>query len=436
MSYIADKPNIALRINYVHKLNAQHQTEWIIDAYCRGGGGPSLIQLADSSYFVAGSYYLDDGLYNKNAEILKLSPLGELLWRRQFGGNGDDYVYDAIVQDHDYSGRSGYVLCGRTESNLPPGRADAWLVRLNCMGLLTVPQAAFMAIPFPAMPQTIAFANQSQYVYPDSIDGGHYILDWGDGSPPYLCGQGYSPCSENTIPHTYQTEGIYGVTLQAIVCNDTSTLTRAVCIDFAPNPQAAFTYTDFGGMVQFTNLSQNSYLAQGGYFSWDFGDGSPPVYDANPAHTYTDNDNFTVTLTLIVCQDTSVYMQFVQVQTVGMPQTPPRFEGGQGGEQVVVYPNPAQNTLQISRSLSEVETSFSLYTPAGQLVLQTPLVSTSSTTAAGSTTANTTTHTLSVAHLPAGIYFYVVSGIVGEDSDNGDNGGSMVLARGKVAVVR
>ncbi|OWY20689.1 hypothetical protein C7N43_00385 [Sphingobacteriales bacterium UPWRP_1] len=63
--------------------------------------------------------------------------------------------------------------------------------------------------------------------------------------------------------------------------------------------------------------------------------------------------------------------------------------------------------------------------------------SASSPTVAGSTTASVATHTLSVAHLPAGIYFYVVSGIVGGDSDNGNNNsGGMVLARGKVAVVR
>ncbi|OWY20915.1 hypothetical protein C7N43_39080, partial [Sphingobacteriales bacterium UPWRP_1] len=439
-SYVADKPNIALRISYTHKLNAEFQTEWIKDQYFRGGIGPSLIQLADSSFFLANGYYLNDGLYNLGAEIVKLDKEGNLLWRRQFGGNGDDYVYDAIIQDHDYSGRSGYVLCGRTESELPPGRADAWLVRLNCMGLLTVPQAAFMAIPFPAMPQTIAFANQSQYAYPDSIDGGHYILDWGDGSPPFTCGQGYDACSGSLPTHTYQVPGLYPITLQAIVCNDTSTLTRAVCIDFAPNPQAAFSYEMLDQTVLFTNLSQNSYLAQGGYFVWDFGDGSPPVSDENPAHVYEENGSYTVTLTLIVCQDTSVYTQEITVQTVGLQEISPPLEGS-GVVGVVVYPNPAQNTLQItlapslSRPLSEVETVFSLYTPAGQLVLQTPFVSTSSTTAASSTTASSATHTISVAHLPAGIYFYMVS-VVGGDSDNGGISGGKVLARGKVAVVR
>jgi hypothetical protein len=68
-------------------------------------------------------------------------------------------------------------------------------------------------------------------------------------------------------------------------------------------------------------------------------------------------------------------------------------------------------------------------------VLETTLVSTGSTTQT----------TISVAHLPPGLYIYVVSGggggvVSGDtdngDTDNGDYGGGAVLARGKVAVVR
>jgi len=74
-------------------------------------------------------------------------------------------------------------------------------------------------------------------------------------------------------------------------------------------------------------------------------------------------------------------------------------------------------------------------------VLETTLVSTGSTSQT----------TISVAHLPAGLYLYVVSGggggVVSGGTDNGDYGGNgnngyygsnggTVLARGKVAVVR
>jgi len=286
------------------------------------------------------------------------------------------------------------------------------------MGLLTVPQAQFTLSQDPDLPARFLFTNQSQYTYPDSIDGGYYHLGWGDGSPPYLCGQGYEPCSANAIPHTYQTEGIYGVTLQAIVCNDTSVAVQSVCFGVEPNPQAAFTYQDFGGIIQFTNLSQNSYLAQGGYFSWDFGDGSPPSSAEHPTHEYTENGSYIVSLTLIVCQDTSVYMQEVVVETVGLPPASIK------GENIIsVYPNPAQNTLTftitdaIKSPLGDLGVfggrQVSLYSLTGQVVLQTQIP------------AGEASQTISVAHLPAGVYFYMVSA-----------GGGMVLALGKVAVVR
>ncbi|OWY24625.1 hypothetical protein C7N43_35920, partial [Sphingobacteriales bacterium UPWRP_1] len=145
--------------------------------------------------------------------------------------------------------------------------------------------------------------------------------------------------------------------------------------------------------------------------------GSPPVSDEHPTHTYAENGTYTATLTLVVCQDTSVYTQEVQVQTVGSPPDPLK-----GEKTVIVYPNPAQNTLTFttSRSLSEAETSITLYSITGQTVLQTPFVSTGSTNTTGSTN-----KTISVAHLPAGVYFYTVQ-----------SGGGAVLARGKVAVVR
>ncbi|QQS30041.1 MAG: T9SS type A sorting domain-containing protein [Sphingobacteriales bacterium] len=87
---------------------------------------------------------------------------------------------------------------------------------------------------------------------------------------------------------------------------------------------------------------------------------------------------------------------------------------------LLVYPNPAQNTLTFERvsksplgDLGEtVDLGVSFYNLTGQTVLQTTL------------DVGETHKTISVAHLPEGLYVYVV-----ED-------GGAVLARGKVAVVR
>ncbi|QQS30867.1 MAG: T9SS type A sorting domain-containing protein [Sphingobacteriales bacterium] len=356
------------------------------------------------------------GIYTE-AFIMKVRGSdGEPLWTRIFDyGISYDYFYNFTPVPQPLG---GYICVGRADT-IETINSELWslggayIVKTNCMGLLTLPQAAFTISQDPNLPARFLFTNQSQYAYPDSIDGGYYHLDWGDGSPPYLCGQGYAACSANTIPHTYQTEGIYGVTLQAIVCNDTSTLTQSVCLGFAPNPQAGFSYEDTGGTIIFTNLSQNDYLEQGGQLSWDFGDGSPPVSEEHPTHSYEENGTYTVTLTLVVCADTSVYSQEVVVQTVGVSEIP----SSEGLGSLIVYPNPAQNTLQFiitnpPRSLSEVETSLTLYNLTGQTLLQTSLA------------AGETVKTVSVAHLPVGLYVYVAEQAGG------------VVARGKVAVVR
>ncbi len=115
-------------------------------------------------------------------------------------------------------------MCGRFD---PLGLAKVYVLKTNCMGLLTEPTAAFTTYQTGDSPLEVAFANQSQYVYPDSIDGGHYIWDFGDGSPPLVCGQGYAPCPD-VVLHSYPAQGQYTATLTARVCSDTSVAVQQV----------------------------------------------------------------------------------------------------------------------------------------------------------------------------------------------------------------
>ncbi|QQS30031.1 MAG: PKD domain-containing protein [Sphingobacteriales bacterium] len=412
---------------YLLKTDSAGNFVWGKQYFTTGGRGSNsgVIQLSDGGYISCGSYgTIGDTGPQIETYLLRTDTNGNPLWYRHygnpinsFGGYAHDYAYD-FTPTLD----GGYMMAGRKDSMLSEseGYAYAWLVKTNCMGLLTVPKAQFTLTQDPGFLNRFLFTNQSQYAYPDSIDGGYYVLDWGDGSPPYLCGQGYVPCTQDTLIHTYQTEGIYGVTLQAIVCNDTSSQIQSVCFGFAPNPQAEFSYQDFGGTIIFTNLSQNSYTEQGGYYVWDFGDGSPPSSAEHPTHEYEENGSYTVTLTLVVCADTSVYSQEVVMQTVGNPPQP--LQGGELQSMLQVYPNPAQNTLTFAFTEGltppsggwgvEGELGVKLYNLTGQLVLQITLA------------AGEKSKTISVAHLPEGLYVYVV-----------ENGG-VALARGKVAVVR
>ncbi|MBK9460594.1 MAG: PKD domain-containing protein [Sphingobacteriales bacterium] len=92
-----------------------------------------------------------------------------------------------------------------------------YLLKTNCMGLLTQPQAAFAA-QMDTAALRITLQNLSQFVYPDSIDGGHYLWDFGDGATS----------TQINPTHTYAQGGNYTVTLTAVVCSDTSVFVQEV----------------------------------------------------------------------------------------------------------------------------------------------------------------------------------------------------------------
>jgi len=320
----------------VLKVNEQGEIKWANQLFSAtdvvGYIGPLLIA-PDGNYVGAGAQRIVGSPKKNDVYIVKLAAeTGAILWQRHYGGNKYEYCYDMIATTD-----GGYLMVGRQDTTLG---ALAYLIKTNCMGLLSEPQADF-TFSTNANNLSATFYNQSQYVYPDSIDGGHYIWHFGDGTPP-LQTQSSAP-----ITHNYPEEGAYYTALYAIVCQDTSIFEAVV------KPQSG----------------------------WG--------------------------------------------TAVGIPQTPPFFEGGQGGQQVVVYPNPAQNTLHFTLQNSLTPPagwSVSLFTPAGQRVLHSVVspVGTPATAGVGTPV----TASIQVGHLPVGMYFYTIEW------------GGVVLARGKVAVVR
>ncbi len=322
-----------------------------------------VIALPDTSYVAVG--FIDpDNATKEDLVIAKVDSLGNLMWYRRYGQPEMAEYGSSFTLSNDPLG--GFVIVGRSDTLVPTSNPNimwplyrGYVIKTNCMGLLTEPKAIFTYEPLGG--NQILFTNQTLYAYPDSIDGGYYIWDYGDGSPPFICGQGYAPCSGNVLTHQYPASGSYTATLTAIVCSDTSIV------------QAWVDTQGTGG-------------------------------------------------------------------TSGLPPDPQNEE-----PTILVYPNPAQNTLtfnytNVLKSPSG-DLGVKLLTLTGQTVLETTLVSTGSTSQT----------TISVAHLPAGLYLYVVSGggggVVSGGTDNGDYGGNgnngyygsnggAVLARGKVAVVR
>ena len=172
-----------------------------------------IYQLADSSFILGGSVStLPPDTISLECAVAHVSKDGDLLWKRLYGGTENDYIYDFIPTTD-----GSYFFTGRTESNLPNGGANVYLLKTNCMGLLTQPQANFTT-QIDSAALTASFQNLSQFVYPDSIDGGRFIWDFGDGATS----------SELNPTHTYTQGGSYAVTLTAVVCSDTSMFVQEV----------------------------------------------------------------------------------------------------------------------------------------------------------------------------------------------------------------
>ena len=202
--------------SYLLKVDDLGNTEWKkkLEGMFFASSVSSMVQLEDGSYVLTGSNwnYLLGG--DKDLEIAKVDENGNLLWQRFYGGDKNDYGYDIITANNEADGLDGFVISGRTESLPEPG-ANVYLVKTNCLGLLTEPQTSFSAEQDPDQPLTYHFTNHSQYVYPDSIDGGHFLWDFGDGTT-----------SEELHPsHIFAEKGeSYIVTLTAVVCSDTSVM--------------------------------------------------------------------------------------------------------------------------------------------------------------------------------------------------------------------
>ena len=132
-------------------------------------------------------------------------------------------------------------------------------------------------------PCAVLFSNETK-------DGVDFDWDFGDGE---------SSQEKDPAAHTYSTGGTYTVILTSSNENGTASKSHEVFIQNSTQsqlPTASFTIANNGCTapcsVSFTNTSQNADT-----YSWNFGDGSNDSGATNPTHSYSDDGNFTVTLT-------------------------------------------------------------------------------------------------------------------------------------------
>lgn len=173
---------------------------------------------------------------------------------------------------HTYAS-DGFYDVTLTASNLC-GNAPMTMV----IPVFTQPQAAFTATPTTGCAgMTVAFTDLST----------SNTITWAWSFP----GGTPATSSEQNPVVTYNTPGVYDVTLSAINPAGTSTVTLTNYITVNTIPTPAFTFSVNGSTVTFANNSTNANTYQ-----WDFGDGETST-QTNPVHTYTGNGDFTVTLT-------------------------------------------------------------------------------------------------------------------------------------------
>lgn len=124
------------------KLNSLGQEEW----KSRYGGSStdycySIQPTSDGGYIACGSTVSNDGNVSGNngsrdAWVFKLDSMGGLQWQKCFGGSSNEDFY-CVKQLND----GGYICVGKTSSTNGDaignnGGVDAWLVRLNSLGVL------------------------------------------------------------------------------------------------------------------------------------------------------------------------------------------------------------------------------------------------------------------------------------------------------------
>ena len=367
--------------------------------------GSNVLVTPENEFLIISSCANDVG--GRFSQLVKFSNMGDILWIKQFPDLNpkDDYY----LQDIEPTPDGGYILAGFNYS-----QQYAWLVKidslgqtcsymgcdsigtLNCVGQISKPVANFTT---QINEQALYLQNKSLYVYPDSLNGGHYIWDFGDGTPPFIT-QDPSP-----FTHYYTNPGYYNLTLMATVCGDTSTKQQTIvtnCYGQPNKPEAKFTITPTANEKKIWLYNESLYVfadsTDGGYYHWIFGDGTSPNITAKDEpfqHTYKNHGNYQITLYAIVCGDTSVSQQWVAIEVVGIENSPPW--GGSSRALGGVTPNPAHQTATLTLNpnythLIHQGETLEIFNTQGQLVKTVPL-------------SGLETTTFTTANLISGIYY-------------------------------
>ncbi|HRI28867.1 MAG TPA: T9SS type A sorting domain-containing protein, partial [Chitinophagales bacterium] len=361
------------------KLNYQGDTLWS-KTYSLGiyNDGPACILLTQDGGFIIGGFsdnFPDNSAYSQ-AWILKTDSVGNIEWSKTYGfDNASEIVMD-ILQNYDGT----YTVCAARSA----GSTSTWVFKIDQQG----------------NPMWNRVYGNGNFTYPYSMKAAQngYIITGVEriyGFPNY--GDGFV-LKIDTLGNQ-QTVKLYGgpytdgFTDLLILENN-----QLIVLGAVENNGWGGSYADAWLMkltAEGDSLWSRTYAYNGALpipdYVWGITDTPEGGFMFAGFTSAFNTDSTTLTQTAWVVRTDSLgnacYLPAGCEWAVGTDQTPPRFEGGQGGEPVVVYPNPAQNLLHLQDWQNMA--AFNLYSLSGKVVCsQNPVTSSQ----------------IVIAHLPAGLY--------------------------------
>lgn len=139
---------------------------------------------------------------------------------------------------------------------------------------------------FDADVTTVCFGSTVQFTNLSSSNATSFLWQFPGGTPA-------SASSKNPPAVTYNTPGLYTVTLTASNTAGTTTLTKTGFVRIQGMPQAAFAYQADSMMLLFDGLASQGADS----YAWDFGDGATGD-GPSPAHEYETPGFYPVMLTI------------------------------------------------------------------------------------------------------------------------------------------
>jgi hypothetical protein len=166
------------------------------------------MSLSTTGYIFAG-FSKDATDNNPLGWLLKTDFDGNELWSRRFRKrDSDNYFRDVLELPNGDIMVCGFVF---SEGNLSQ---DAWLVRTNCLGFDTLPEANG---------EVVVLAEKKVRLQNMSKAWGNCIIDWGDGTSNYLY-EDYSTYIEHIYPNTQART----IKITAIACGVEDTMSFTI----------------------------------------------------------------------------------------------------------------------------------------------------------------------------------------------------------------